>query len=369
MGEVIKFKKKKNIPLICTIVFVIVVLVFLAVYAYLSNTGLLFVKPSVKDTGIAAHSSGECIAVKYKDGMAILGDDSLIGMNKNGKEIWNLPLKYQNPKLDSSGRYVFAQNLDGNEYMLISSGEIKQSNVTNGKIITGAVNSSGYYAIAENEKGYHAKVTVYNSKGKTVYTWHTSSYIVTDIALAENNRFMSIAVLETENGNNISAVLLFNFSKNENIYCPAGNENMIFDVSYAGSSVIATGDKAAFSLSSKGAERWRIEYNEKTLENYISDKNGITFAFSDPAGTKIESYSTSGNKRGEYLEEKNIKNIDRLGSYILMNLGNEAKVINLKGKVVTQAMFDNKPAKAFLVWGRQKIITMTGNSVYINIAG
>ncbi len=369
MGEVIKFKKKKNIALICTIAFIAVIVLFIAIYAYLSNTGFLFGKPSVKNTGITAHSSGECITVKYKDGMAVLGENGLVGMNKKGKEIWSVPLKYQTPQIISSGRYIFAQNLGGNEYMLIYKGEMKQNNVTNGTIITAAVNSSGYYAIAESEKGYNAKVTVFNSKGKTVYTWHTSSYIVTDIALAENNRLMSIAVLDTESGNNISAVLLFNFAKSENIYCPAGAENMVLDVQYAGSSVLATGDKAAFSLSSKGSERWRIDYKNKTLENYISDKQGITFTFSDPAGTKIESYSTSGNKRTEYIEEKNIKNIDRLGSYTLINLGSEAEVINSKGKVVTKAYFESKSAKAFLLQGRQKIVTMSGNSVYINIAG
>jgi len=362
VGELVKLKNKNK-----KIGIYILAGILLVASIFLTNLNR-YKTVSTTSSSIMLDSSVEYKMNKYSGGVVLCGHDSIMGIDKDGQKIWNIPTNFSKPILSCSNNYILTADRNGKHGFVLSEGKIINNIETSDVIITAKINESGYYALAYKEKGYKAKVSVFSPKGEEIYAWYSSNYNVVDVSVSSDNKKMAVAVLDASGSNDLSGVLLFSFKSDEYILSGTSNDNLISSINYINNNVVAVGDKKTLSISHKGEIYWEIDYKGRILQEY-SIASDVAFGFTKGSvegfygGSVVEIYNKSGKLIGKHEIGDSIRYMDMEGNNVLVNAENGAVLLNDNGKVVKEIK-PHKEIRKAVVFG-SKFMVLSGNNGFI----
>lgn len=131
--------------------------------------------------------------VLFQDGYAVLTRNGISIRSADGNEYSSHILRYRQPCVRASGKYLLCYDRGGAGWALLNSFRVLCSGTEPGDIINGALSDDGYFAIASEREDAKGSVTVYNDDGLDLLRWNSEHYLV-DAFFMEKSRLSVIAV-------------------------------------------------------------------------------------------------------------------------------------------------------------------------------
>lgn len=192
---------------------------------------------------------------QVKNHLAVLTDSSLQFLNSTAGRVVNRPHTLSDPLLKTAGRYAMLAEIGGSRVQLETRRETAlKLELDNRKIYTADLTTNGIVAVATDSasQSYVCGIQVYNSRGKLIYEYKSSKYLITNLSLSPNGRGLAAIGAAAEGGALKSVLLLFDLSEDtptEHV----GTDLLLYDVTYFGSgTVLAVGDNECWAVDTDG---------------------------------------------------------------------------------------------------------------------
>lgn len=187
--------------------------------------------------------------------LVTLTDTSLQFYNFSASRVVTRNHSFSNPTLHTAGRYVLISEVGGSRFRLDTRREtVLSMELENRKIYASCVLSSGMVAVVTDSasQSYLCEIRVYNRGGKSVFTYQSGKYLLTNISLASNGKGIAAVGTTAEGGMLKSVLLMFNFSDIEPTEY-SGSDLLLYDVNYfSNGAVLAVGDKEIWIHPARG---------------------------------------------------------------------------------------------------------------------
>ncbi len=304
---------------------------------------------------------------KYNGGVAVFGKEGIVGIANSGRQAWEIDFPVTNPILSCSGRYVLAAERGGKKLILAAGGNVRQEMETDETILYASVNSKGAFAVVTEERGYKGRVKVYDVRGKELYAWHSADQNILSAAVSEDNRKLAVSVVNMTDLSRLCTVLQFDLQETSPRILDVGNENLVANIVYNGSELLAVGDEALYYFKKDGTEKFRLDYGGRELQKYSFYPGGVLcMGFWGGAGgsaAAVEFYDLNGNCKGSCAVSGTISGMDTFGRYAVVATQDGLMVIGQNGKVKARQEETGIGAeKIFLCGSRNRVFLLSGIS-------
>ena len=236
-------------------------------------------------------------------------------------------------------------------------------------VITATINKSGYYAIATEEKGYKALVTVYNSDGEEIYKWHSADRFVTGLAISPDNKTFAASMLHFGDKKQKTLVSVFKFSEEKPVSTLEPDINFIADIKYISSGkILIVGSEEILMYAPDGEKLWSVSYNGEKLIDYSINDDFIAVANLSSSALLgrciVNIYDYGGRKIGEYDNSEDIINLDSAGNTILITNKKSIRIIDKKGTETNNIKFAKDIKQGLLFGDEGYAAIVTGNVLH-----
>lgn len=127
----------------------------------------------------------------------------------------NVQHNFSAPAVASKGSGFILYDRDSKYYKVARGKSVSAQKEAAGNILTCAIGENGSYAVASRANDAASTVTVYDGNFNSVFKWNSSSDHIIDVALTDNGKFLSAAVIGAEKGEVVSKVLVFDVNSSE----------------------------------------------------------------------------------------------------------------------------------------------------------
>lgn len=150
----------------------------------------------------------------YRGDFVCVGRGALEVVDMTGKQVQSTPLKYVNPRLITSGKYMLVYDLSNNSYSVFNTFSLLYSDTLDYPISCADCNDEGYYMIVSRDAEYKSTVGVYNKEMKRVYLYQTNERYVYDAQLNNDGSFV-LYTCKAENGDHCSEIIKGNIKEED----------------------------------------------------------------------------------------------------------------------------------------------------------
>lgn len=184
-------------------------------YRYILKDMNLKIPTGIEEYGEIYYASDmEQSYALYRDDFVSVGRGMLEVVDMKGKQIQSTALKYVNPRLVSSGKYMLVYDLSNNSYSIFNTFSLLHSQTLEYPISCADCNDNGYYLIVSRDTEYKSTVTVYNKDMKQVYLYQTNERYIYDAHLYNDGSF-SLYTCKARNGDNCSEIIKGNIKEKD----------------------------------------------------------------------------------------------------------------------------------------------------------
>lgn len=258
-------------------------------------------------------------------------------VNSKGKIEWKIEEALSSPMAETGGKYVLLADLSGNHYAAsYKNGKKKHEYQLGNDIISAKIRGNGIAAIATDADGYKGKVTVFNRRGREIYTWNSGSGYITDIDISDNGRYLAVAQLLSDSGEADTAIRFIDTRRGEIVASAERKGEAAVNLKFVSSNkLIAITDNHILSYSRNGKEQFSVSLEGKSPSLYSidSDKMIAVVTVGNMGNSVIETYSMTGRLCGTYSASGVVRGIAVSGRRIIAALQGEILRLNARGKV------------------------------------
>ncbi len=209
-------------------------------------------------TGFPVAAEGNTVLAmsEVNQHLVMLTDTSLQFYNSSASRVITRNHSFSDPTLQTAGRYALITEVGSSRFRLDTRREtVLSMELENRKIYASCVLSSGMVGVVTDSasQSYLCEIRVYNRNGKSVFTYQSRKYLLTNISLASNGKGIAAVGTTAEGGMLKSVLLMFDFSDTEPTEY-SGSDLLLYDVNYfSGGAVLAVGDKEVWILPNRGS--------------------------------------------------------------------------------------------------------------------
>ncbi len=135
----------------------------------------------------------------YRQGLAVVGNESLTVFTATGRQTLSRGLQYRNPVAVGSGKYLLVYELGGTQYSLYNSYTRLCTGASDYPIFGAAVSDSGVYALISRSEQYNSVVSLYNSNFSLINRYNRNGYVMS-VSLNEKGTRLAILTSSVSNG-------------------------------------------------------------------------------------------------------------------------------------------------------------------------
>ena len=177
----------------------------------------------------------------------VVSDTALTVMNGSAKTLFTARHSYNNPAVSvASDRYLL-YNMGGAGYQVeTASGTQLSGTSESGDITTGAIASSGKFALAIQPVDMASQLRVYNKDGSLQYEYDFADTYVNAVALNSDGTRGAVASVTSRSGRLVTRITVLDFSKTEPVAEYESENNLVLGLLWTRDNrVLAVGDQAA----------------------------------------------------------------------------------------------------------------------------
>ena len=275
----------------------------------------------------------------YDNHIVILQNNELTIYNTSGKEETTINVSINNPIFSSSGRYLLIGDKGSQNLYLIYNTSLQWQKTMEGNISNITVNKNGAVGVVLTGTTYKSVIVMYGITGDEEFKTYLSSTIATNLAISDNNQYLSFAESNTSGTIITSVVKTISIEKAKTApseaivytYNPENNR-LIISIQYDDNNLICQYDNSVYRLSEGNSEKI-VEIDDKTLFLDIEMANYICKIQENSTGILSSEYeakiiNSRNSSESTYLLEQMPKDLYCSDSIVAVNLGNEVVFLN-----------------------------------------
>lgn len=349
---------KTKILTIIIAVIIIALLVAATIIYFVNSTAREWVDKNILRKEIR-QDNANYIELKENQSTNIYAFNKYIGiLNKNNFTIYNnigneetkLEVQVSNPIFDSANRFLVMAEKNGKKIYLIEDKEIIWESETEGNILQVHVNKNGYVAVVVTDSINKTIVIMYSpeGKGKSKFKTYLSSTRTTDIAISNDNKYLSIAEVDTSGTIIQSSIKTISIDKASSSDATNSLDNtfksetgkLITNIQYHDKGkLICMYTDTIHSIDGNEHTVLTENGNKKVICQSIELANHIVFVEEKSSGlftadSVVSIIQTDNKTTKEYTVNAVTKEIYTYGNMIALNLGTEIEFINTDGWLV-----------------------------------
>ncbi len=353
------FNKKRILAVIAIFTIIVVMIV--------SNPEVGEFFSSTETVRLKFQTGVEYDMMAYDNEILLVNNEGVFAIDKKGRESWSAVAATASPQIWANGRYFMLADINGKVARTFEKEKLIAQIETENEILSAKMNKNGYVALATDELGYKGMVMLFNKNGREKFRWHSGTGYIGDIDVSDNNK-LAVAQLTTDKDKVYSRIIVIDPGSDKEPECIAELEGIVMKLKYRDNgTLVAVSDKGVYAYKRSGKQRFVIDFEgRKPIECNIENENNMVFAFDSGLNSIVlESYSSSGKKRGSYDAESEIFAIDVNGECIVVAKRDGIVRVTPKGKVKKEikASKDVKDIRVFA--GRNKMLSLGGDSAEI----
>jgi hypothetical protein len=250
-------------------------------------------------------------------GFAAVSTVGLQAFDKSGAATVNEMFGMTCPTVCSAGRIAAAYDLGGTALRIFDTGGVITRMDTEEKIISAAVNESGWLALCMQKSGYLGAVTVYNAKGDLRYRFDSGEGYVLSAALSADNQNLAVLTLTAAG----SKITVFGLDSDQAVFTYEKPDKLILETEFmADGRLLTIAEDSVFILDTRGNAKEIINYSDKYLAGYSTDGAGfISLLLNDYTvggqGT-LETVNIEGEVLGSLLTDRQCVSLSAKGNYM-----------------------------------------------------
>ena len=368
----ISLKKPKPKTMILSIILILVIvgLIYINSHPPIRHSIIRFFNPdytpieyqmSIKDTEATLFERvGDNVLLLSGEGLVITDEtlDKKVFANRAGSK----------PQIKST-KDNYIQFFSGSKTVFVNDGSETKEIVCDNNVITATINKNGYYAIATDEKGYKALITVYNTRDEEIFKWHSADNFVLGLALSPDNKSLATSMIHFGNDKQSNLLTVFKFSEEKPVSSAEINSNFVAEIKYISSSkILVIGSEEMMMYSPKGDKIWNVSYDGEKLVNYSVNDNYIAIANRSSSALlgscMINIYDYSGRKISETDHPEDIVDMDTAGDNILITSKKSIRIITKSGKETNNIKFAKDIKHGLLFGNTGYAAIVTGNVLH-----
>lgn len=311
-----KVQKKRRYPLLVAVLLCVVVVSVILLALFGTSSG-----NESDSTGFPISVNG--LAVKQIGLMgseiAVAEDADFQLYNSRGTQRYSVDLNYAAPVFVTEDNRALVYDRGGNRMKICNRGGEVCSKEIDGQILTCGL-GGGRPAVATLSDSATSILTVYDSNLlEEVFVWKTASYI-TRVALSPNGRYVAVAVVNNDNGDIYSEVLVFDTKSTEPLFTNRYAGETILSLRFQNNSdILVVTDRSISGISGRDQLAFQTEFEYGTLSEVAIAENGNTalilskvrdgkdyVILYDKDGDLIQEFSIDSNARGLALSNSTV---------------------------------------------------------------
>lgn len=228
-------------------------------------------------------------------------DSYLTYLDDNGGEVARYACTYPSGLLSTAGQYVLLAEQDGRRFRLNTRSGMVFEGTAEQPIITAAVNAKGQMALlTQGPQGYTVQVTVYDRRGKVLYTRSRNQQAV-DVALSADGSQVALLSVQATDGALHTIVDVFSLSSTDTkpLCSHTANNVLLYRLEYLGDTwLTAIGENGVTLLDTKDGLSTVYSAGDMRLLGYAIGDNTLALALR-PYGDTGDGQVHVINKKGE----------------------------------------------------------------------
>ena len=363
-----KTKKRKSHKKTIIIVLLILVIVFGAVFIFASTDKLSWhnIRNYVK-YGVLNQKSDESFPISVQGENVDIGNFTRMGqdvcyasdtkfqiVNNYGRYEYSSQHGFLNPAMKASSNYALIYSLGGTGYQICDDEKSLFVGEAEDRIITGAINDSGTYAIVTTSNGYLSKMQVFDKENEKIFGYSFADYYVTAVSVAPNGKSAAVTGVSALNGSEISAFYYLDFTKDKPVYQSEEEENLYYDCQFLNDTyACAIGTALSCTVNIKSGDVNTLDYEGKHLTCYCFNLDTNTYAISlsrsgDGRNCEIYSFNTNGTVDASFETEYMVKGISSYKNRVALLTPDVIYLYTEGGNKISEKEVTNEPRAVVL---------------------
>ena len=209
-------------------------------------------------------------------------------LDAHSKVLYQNSVRFLHGDLAAGGDLAVAYDIGGTTLYALDSKGLRWQQETEGELISVTVNPHGYVTAAYNRSGAKAAVTVWDSTGEPVFTYHSARRFVMTAALARDDRTLAAVTMGQEDGGFRSFLVLYHTDSEKEVATTAVDGGVVYALKTARRSFCAVTEQALYFLDTGGAQKASYSYGGQFLRRCETGENG------DWAALLLSRYKSGG---------------------------------------------------------------------------
>lgn len=281
--------------------------------------------------------------------IAILKNNSLVTYSSSGKKEVENKIEISNPIINSNGKFLMIAEQNSSKAYLLSDNTIKWEKDLEGSITRISVNSNGYSALILSGTAYKSVVILFDDSGNELFRTYLSSTIAVDISISDDNKYLSVAEVNTSGTLIQSNIKIISVEKaklepSEAIVYTynAPSNSLILNIKYQNKTKLVCAydneihvikDNQDAKIADIDTKKEKITFSSIELNNHIV-KNIEENAGLFNTTTIVKIMNSTSQKESIYKFEGVIKELYCNNNKIALNLGSEVHFIDTNGWLI-----------------------------------
>ncbi len=294
----------------------------------------------------------------------LLSDSYLTFYNQQGGEAARYTSPTSNALMRQAGKYVLLAEQEGRQVQLFTrSGSVVEIQ-TEHTILSAAVNANGQCAVlTDGPQGYAVQVTVYDRKGKVLYS-RSRNQIATEVALAANGEQVALISLEAAEGSLNSTIHVFslNSSAQEAKCTYTTDDVLLYRLEYlADDWLAAIGENGTVMLDTADGLATVFTLGDRRLLGYAAADNTlalVTRAYGETGNGQVQVVDKTGSPLASVDFTGDFRHLSANQNSYLLLTDSACTAITTGGKTRTAATAAD---------GQQAVLSSNGQAVVMGL--
>jgi hypothetical protein len=252
-----------------------------------------------------------------------------------GKFLWEIKNGNLSFFADVNGKYIMLCAGNRKNLYLYKGKKLIKIIKTENEIIIAKLGKSGKVLVVTSELGTKGRVMLFNKKAKILYSWISSFGNILDATISNNEKFISISVMDIKEKKIFSTVFVFNV-KDQKLNFEVCQENvLIARLKFDKSSIIVASDSGISSFDKFGKVRFKIDFTDSLIKEINFENESLLTLLTESCDgySKIDIYLNNGKKIGNYKQKGKISNVEVVGRNIIFNSFENIIMVSFEGKI------------------------------------
>lgn len=285
----------------------------------------------------------------FSNYIAILKNNTLTTYNSSGKKESENKIEISNPIVYSNEKFLMIAEQNSSKVYLMSDNTIKWEKELEGNIARINVNSNGYSSVILSGTAYKSVVILFDDLGNELFKTYLSSTVAVDTTISEDNKYLSIAEVNTSGTLIQSNIKVISVEKAKSapleaiVYTyNAPSNSLILDIKYQNrtrlvceydNEIHVIKDNQDSKIADKDTKQEKITFSSIKLNNHmvknVEENSGM---FNTTTVVKI--INSTSRTEHTYKFEGVTKELYCSGSKIALNLGAEVHFVDMNGWLI-----------------------------------